>query len=44
MLGDEVLVHEGLVAGELVATSGSFKLRDGALVAISDDPRARAAK
>jgi membrane fusion protein, multidrug efflux system len=44
MLGDEILVHEGLKPGELVATSGSFKLRDGALVALGEDPRAHAAK
>jgi membrane fusion protein (multidrug efflux system) len=34
-LGDEVLVTGGLKAGELVATSGSFKLRDAALVAVT---------
>jgi membrane fusion protein (multidrug efflux system) len=34
MLGDEIAVHAGLSAGERVATSGSFKLRDGVLVAI----------
>jgi membrane fusion protein (multidrug efflux system) len=34
MLGDEVLVTGRLAAGELVATSGSFKLRDAALVAV----------
>jgi membrane fusion protein (multidrug efflux system) len=28
----EVLIHEGVAAGEQVAASGSFKLRDGALV------------
>lgn len=33
-LGDEVVIGEGLAAGERVAASGSFKLRDAALVAI----------
>jgi membrane fusion protein (multidrug efflux system) len=33
MLGDEVLIHAGLAAGERVAASGSFKLREGVLVA-----------
>ena len=32
VLGDEVLVLDGLTAGDRVATSGSFKLRDGVLV------------
>lgn len=36
--GDEVLVLEGLRAGERVAASGSFKLRDGARVAVVEDP------
>jgi membrane fusion protein (multidrug efflux system) len=35
MLGDEVLIHAGLAAGERVAASGSFKLRESALVAIA---------
>lgn len=35
-LGDEVLIASGLAAGEQVATSGSFKLRDAALVAVSN--------
>jgi membrane fusion protein (multidrug efflux system) len=30
--GDEIVVHKGVAAGELIATSGSFKLRDGLLV------------
>ncbi|MGH7268552.1 MAG: efflux RND transporter periplasmic adaptor subunit [Candidatus Rokuibacteriota bacterium] len=38
MLGDEVVIHAGLSAGELVAASGSFKLRDAALVAIAGKP------
>ena len=33
--GDEVLVAQGIEAGEQVATSGSFKLRDAALVAVA---------
>lgn len=32
LLGDDVLVHAGLAAGEQVATSGAFKLRDGLAV------------
>ena len=40
MLGDEVLIHAGLSAGERVAASGSFKLRDAVLVAIASDPAA----
>ncbi len=35
MLGDEIIIHSGLSAGDLVAASGSFKLRDGALVAVT---------
>ena len=38
MLGDEVLIHAGLSAGEQVAASGSFKLRDAVLVAVANDP------
>ncbi|MGL4398458.1 MAG: efflux RND transporter periplasmic adaptor subunit [Luteolibacter sp.] len=33
VMGDEVLIESGLQAGEAVAASGSFKLRDGVLVA-----------
>jgi membrane fusion protein (multidrug efflux system) len=36
LLGDEVIVGSGLQAGEQVAISGSFKLRDEVLVAIID--------
>jgi membrane fusion protein (multidrug efflux system) len=36
VLGDDVLIHSGLEAGEQVATSGSFKLREGVLVAVAD--------
>ena len=35
MLGDEVVISGGLTAGERVASSGSFKLRDAALVAVT---------
>lgn len=37
VLEDEVLILQGLAPGERVATSGSFKLRDGALVAAAGD-------
>lgn len=33
LAGDEVVLRDGLAAGEQVAASGSFKLRDAALVA-----------
>ena len=36
MVGDEVLIVSGLEAGETVAASGSFKLREGALVAVAN--------
>ena len=35
VLGDEIVIVDGLAAGERVAASGSFKLRDAALVAVS---------
>lgn len=38
MLGDEVVILTGLSAGEQVAASGSFKLREAVLVAIAADP------
>jgi membrane fusion protein (multidrug efflux system) len=38
MLGDEVVIYAGLSAGERVAVSGSFKLREAALVAIAGSP------
>ncbi|MGH7629955.1 MAG: efflux RND transporter periplasmic adaptor subunit, partial [Gemmatimonadales bacterium] len=41
-LGDDVLIHSGLAAGERVATSGSFKLREAALVAVAEDSAAAA--
>jgi len=34
VLGEDVLILDGLKAGEQVATSGSFKLREAALVAV----------
>ncbi|HXE56958.1 MAG TPA: efflux RND transporter periplasmic adaptor subunit [Gemmatimonadales bacterium] len=34
VVGDEVLILDGLAPGEQVATSGSFKLREGALVQV----------
>jgi len=36
VVGDEIVIVDGLSAGERVATSGSFKLRDAALVAVAD--------
>ena len=36
MFGDEVVIQAGLSAGEQVAASGSFKLREAALVSISN--------
>ncbi len=41
MVGDEVVIYAGLKLGEQVAALGSFKLRDGLLVAISDTPVTR---
>jgi membrane fusion protein (multidrug efflux system) len=38
MFGDEIVIHAGLTAGERIAALGSFKLRDGVLVAIADTP------
>jgi membrane fusion protein (multidrug efflux system) len=32
MSGDEIVITDGLTAGERVAASGSFKLREAALV------------
>ena len=34
LLGDDVVIESGLQLGEQVATSGSFKLREGVLVAL----------
>lgn len=36
VLGDEIIIEEGLAAGEKVAVSGSFKLRDAVLVAVAN--------
>lgn len=36
--GDEVLIRQGIDAGEQVAASGSFKLRDAVLVAVISRP------
>jgi len=36
VMGDTVLIYDGLKPGELVATSGSFKLRDSVLVVLAD--------
>ena len=36
VLADAVLILDGLEAGEQVAASGSFKLREGVLVAVAD--------
>ena len=43
-LGDEVLLLDGLKPGETVAASGSFKLREGVLVAATNQNQAPAAK
>jgi membrane fusion protein, multidrug efflux system len=42
VLGDEVLILGGLKPGEQVAASGSFKLREGVLVALASDAAASA--
>lgn len=39
MLGDEVLILSGLAAGDRVAASGAFKLREGVRVAIATEVR-----
>lgn len=36
ILGDQIVVVEGLAAGEQVAATGSFKLREGVLVSIGE--------
>lgn len=38
MQGDDVVISDGLKAGEQVAASGSFKLRDQVLVAVTNTP------
>jgi membrane fusion protein (multidrug efflux system) len=35
VLGDEIVIFEGLKAGEQIAASGSFKLRESVLVAVA---------
>jgi membrane fusion protein (multidrug efflux system) len=37
VVGDDVLLIDGLKVGETVASSGSFKLRDGLLVVAKPD-------
>ena len=37
MLDDVVIIDAGLSAGERVAASGSFKLRDAALVSVTGE-------
>jgi membrane fusion protein (multidrug efflux system) len=44
MLGDDVVILAGLSPGERVAASGSFKLREAALVAVAGDAGAGGAK
>lgn len=36
MFGDEIVIYAGLTAGEHIAAVGSFKLRDGILVAVAE--------
>jgi membrane fusion protein (multidrug efflux system) len=38
VLGDEVVIEQGVTPGEQVAVSGSFKLRDAVLVAVAGSP------
>jgi membrane fusion protein (multidrug efflux system) len=38
MSGDDVVITKGLAPGEQVAASGSFKLREAALVAVANPP------
>jgi membrane fusion protein (multidrug efflux system) len=40
LAGDEIVIRDGLKASEQVAASGSFKLRDAALVSIIQKPEA----
>jgi membrane fusion protein (multidrug efflux system) len=37
VLGDSIIIEEGLVAGEKVAVSGSFKLREAVLVGVANE-------
>jgi membrane fusion protein (multidrug efflux system) len=43
VLGDEIVILDGLAEGERVAASGSFKLREAALVTVADPPAAGSA-
>ena len=43
VLADEALIVQGLRAGEQVAATGSFKLRDNVLVTVADHAAATAA-
>jgi membrane fusion protein (multidrug efflux system) len=42
MLGDSILILDGLEAGEQVAASGAFKLREGVLVHVATEPATQA--
>jgi len=42
MLGDEIVILDGLKSGEQVAVSGSFKLREGVQVAVAEPKTASA--
>lgn len=44
MVGDQVVIQAGLDAGETIAASGSFKLREGVLVVTVDDPSEKQAR
>ena len=44
LAGDEVVIESGLKAGERVAASGSFKLREAALVALASNAAAGGAR
>lgn len=37
VLGDEVVIERGVAAGERIAASGAFKLREASLVAVAND-------
>ena len=43
MNGDVIVIESGLKPGEIVAAAGSFKLREGALVAVAAAPKSAAA-
>jgi RND family efflux transporter MFP subunit len=43
MNGDLVVIESGLKPGEIVASAGSFKLREGALVSVAAAPKSAAA-